>query len=150
MTHIAHESGVVETTLRSPATQVAGLAWSSDRSVLGVVFGNGPIEVWDLATQRLRWTGQAPGGRACGVSFSPIDQMLALASLGEPAVTIWDASSGERLQGLQGHTQDVLGVRFTDDGSGSSGIVDVAGVQQRNFDVAEWIGSENLADMSRF
>jgi predicted Ser/Thr protein kinase len=41
-------------------------------------------------------------------------------------------------------------MRFTDDFSGSSGIVDVAEVQPLNFDIAEWIGSENLANMSRF
>jgi len=41
-------------------------------------------------------------------------------------------------------------MRFTDDFSGSSGIVDVAEVQPLNFDIAEWIGSENLANMGRF
>ena len=41
-------------------------------------------------------------------------------------------------------------MRFTDDFSGSNGIVDVAEVQPLNFDINEWIGSENMANMSRF
>jgi len=41
-------------------------------------------------------------------------------------------------------------MRFTDDFSGSQGIVDVAEVQPLNFDIAKWVGSENLANMGRF
>jgi len=41
-------------------------------------------------------------------------------------------------------------MRFTDDFSGSTGIVDVAEVQPLNFDISKWVGGENLANMGRF
>ena len=43
----------------------------------------------------------------------------------------------------------VNSMRFTTDFQGSNGIVDVAEVQPLNFDLATWIGSENLALMGR-
>lgn len=41
-------------------------------------------------------------------------------------------------------------MRFTDDYSGSNGIVDVAEVQPLNFDIGEWIGTENIGQLGQF
>lgn len=41
-------------------------------------------------------------------------------------------------------------MRFTDDYTGSNGIVDVAEVQPLNFDIGEWIGSENIGQLGQF
>jgi hypothetical protein len=63
----------------------------------------------------LKLTGHLPFGIGLGVAFSPDGRRLATAG-NDNTIWIWDATTGEKLLSLQGHTAAVFGVTFSPDG----------------------------------
>lgn len=73
------------------------------------------IKMWDVATGRLRWELNGPGGNTgSSVVISPDGKKLA--DNNDQTVKIWDAATGRELLVLKGHTRDVLAVAFSPDG----------------------------------
>jgi WD40 repeat protein/serine/threonine protein kinase/Tfp pilus assembly protein PilF len=103
-------------TLGGPAGQLHSAAFSPDGRLLvaetgGIPFfpGLGDVKVWDLATRR-----EAVILRGRGGAFSPDGKWLAFGS--GSAVKVWDLAGGREALSLNGHTADVVTVRFSADG----------------------------------
>jgi WD40 repeat protein/serine/threonine protein kinase len=73
--------------------------------------------IWDIASGKevFTFTGHNPTGRIWGMAFSPDGQRVATGGE-EGVLKIWDASTGEELLNLNGHTSSVNGVSFSPDG----------------------------------
>jgi len=131
------------------ADHVRSVAFSPEGQRLATASWDGTAKVWDAQTGQLIHTLKIRGGlgSAQKVAFSPDGRRLACGggqreTFGE--VTIWDATTGEQLLILGGHTLPVVGVAFSPDGrqlaSASDGTVKVWDV-----DWAAGTGREKLS-----
>jgi eukaryotic-like serine/threonine-protein kinase len=86
---------------------------------------DGTVKVWDAATGQETLTigrytpGQYIGVLLSSVAFSPDGKRLASAGLeatGKGTVNVWDATTGQGILTLKGHTSVVVSVAFSPDG----------------------------------
>ena len=74
---------------------------------------NGGVEIWDMETGQVHKT--SGGVSYVSIAFSPDGKTLAFTSE-EQTVRLWDASTGECIDNLTGHTTGLLCVAFSADG----------------------------------
>lgn len=99
-----------------PSGQGGTVAWSADGARLLGAGADGQPAVWDAET----WTlvAELRGTRLHEAAFAPAGETLALTSLDETAVTLWDpARDPRRTTRLEGHTDDPGAVAWSPDGS---------------------------------
>jgi WD40 repeat protein len=78
-------------------TNIAGLVWSPDLSLLAVANVNGAVMLWDVRTGRLRWVQRdAHKSDGLGVAFSADGRFVVSVAVpdGKREVKAWEASSG--------------------------------------------------------
>jgi WD40 repeat protein/serine/threonine protein kinase/Flp pilus assembly protein TadD len=100
--------------LRRHKGAVAGVAFRPDGVHLAYVAGE--LRVWDVKTWKEAFRPRAAQTGANGLAYSPDSRVLALARPGA-AVQMLDASTGQALHRLQGHTDSVKAVAFSPDGT---------------------------------
>jgi WD40 repeat protein/transcriptional regulator with XRE-family HTH domain len=90
-----------------PTGPIASVAWSPD----GNLFASGrydQIDVWDLQTGTMRWTGGEHTGPVNSIAWHQDGSQLASGG-DDGAVLIWQAGTGRILRRLQGH-EGLVGV----------------------------------------
>jgi WD40 repeat protein len=92
------------------------VAWSADGALLLGSGADGQPSVWDAETWQL--VAELRGTRLHEAAYAPVGTTLALTTLDETAVTLWDPTRGaRRARQLDGHTDDPGAVAWSPDGS---------------------------------
>ena len=79
---------------------------------LGIIDG---VKLWDIEERREVWKTPSPEGRSRGVAFNSAGTRLV--SGWSKRLRIWDATTGDLLKELSGHTRLVTCVAFSPDDS---------------------------------
>ena len=90
-----------------PTGPIASVAWSPDGNLLASGRYD-QIDVWDLHTGTIRWTGREHAGPVNSVAWHQDGSQLASGG-DDSTVLIWQASTGRLLRRLQGH-EGLVGV----------------------------------------
>jgi WD40 repeat protein len=102
-------------TLEGNQEMITGLAFSPEGVILitGRYDLGGPITLWDASSgQKLRTLCESAGYL---FAFSP--DWSTLATVDGRTIKLWDVTSGKELRTLIGHTEDIYGLTFSQDGS---------------------------------
>lgn len=101
--------------LRGHSGEVSGLAFTPDGQTLISSSRDGTLRWWNLETRAeiLRVQAHADGVHA--LALSPNGQRLASAGGWDRSIKLWDASNGQELHRLTGHTSQVTSVAFGPD-----------------------------------
>jgi WD40 repeat protein len=87
---------------------------SQDRALLAIGNAHSSVEIWDLATEKLKITCRGPPpDYILSASFTP-DSLYIVAS--GTNIYIWDVKSGTLEATLQGHTAQIKSISFSPDG----------------------------------
>ncbi len=108
-------TGSLLLTLEVSQNAITGLAFSPEGVILksGNYDGAGPITLWDASSgQELRTLFESTGYY---FAFSP--DWSILATVEGRTIKLWDVTSGEGLRTLTGHSEDIFGITFSQDGS---------------------------------
>lgn len=97
------------------ASFISTLELSKDGKMLGIGWGNGTIDLFDLATQTIISSIEHGSGRVLTLSFSPDGSLLA-SSGDDETIRIWRLTDGEELLTLTGHGDVVYDVEFSPNG----------------------------------
>jgi WD40 repeat protein len=89
--------------------------FSPDGTILASTSDGGKINLWDVASGRIRTTIQAHVKYVLHTAFSPDGRMLASVDA-DGAVRLWNAASGESIATLPGHQVQTFAVAFSPDG----------------------------------
>jgi WD40 repeat protein len=118
-----------------PAQAFNPIVWSPDSKAIALDVGTNAVQIWDVATGKLRLTYPGQSAPALTIAWSPSGKAIASAS-GDLEVQVWDAATGKLLFGYQGHAAGVDALAWSPDGkrvvSGSlspSGVVEDHPVQ---------------------
>ena len=96
---------------RSSSGWVLSVAFSPDGGRLASASEDGEVQVWEVATGDLAWTGAEHPEPVRAIAWSPDGQLIA--SAGDDAtVRLWDASDGDSLRALE-HEAAVTDVAFS-------------------------------------
>jgi WD40 repeat protein/predicted Ser/Thr protein kinase len=101
--------------------EVSCVAFGAGDKLLASGSHDGTVKLWDPDTGAVRHTLTGHKGRIGSVAFSPNGQWVAAG--GGPTVSIWDATSGQRVQTFTGHAASGVasspgGVAFSPDADG--------------------------------
>ncbi len=94
---------------------VTGVIFTPDGKSLISSSRDGTLRWWDIETRSERLRVQAHPDGVHGLALSPNGQRLASAGGWDRSVKVWDASSGQELSKLTGHTSQVTSVAFGPD-----------------------------------
>jgi serine/threonine protein kinase/WD40 repeat protein len=100
----------------------AGVAFAAtpDLSVAAVAPADSFVAVYDLATEKLRWSTSKSTGMLCSMALSPDGTILATSAGGvgiaESAIHLYDAATGKLLGSMEGHRAWVPDMMFLPDG----------------------------------
>ncbi|MGD2146783.1 MAG: adenylate/guanylate cyclase domain-containing protein [Anaerolineae bacterium] len=100
-------------TLAGHKERVISVAFSPDGTHLATAARDQTAKLWDITPSR-EWLTLEPPGDLGDIAYSPDGTRLAI--VGEGA-TIWDASSGEALLALDGHSDWIGCAQFSPDGT---------------------------------
>ena len=127
--HSAVQASRIELTLRGHTDVVWSAVYSQDGKKIATASSDGTARTWDATTGKelLSVKSVVKGARPPGpafegwggfwyASFSPDGKYLATAD-GDGIAHIWDAVTGEELQALKGHRDEVYHIEFSPDGS---------------------------------
>jgi eukaryotic-like serine/threonine-protein kinase len=116
-------------TLKGHTDYVNSVSFSPNGQRLASASDDKTVKVWDATTGQESLTLKGHTSSVTSVSFSPNGQRLASASIDEtfadgstdradsgPQLKVWDATTGQELLSLKGHTDYVNSVRFSPDG----------------------------------
>lgn len=92
------------------------MAYSPDGTMLATTNAGYGLQLWDVASEEVRYTLDTAGDGGFGLAFSP-DGTLLVAGIWDGTVHMWNTVTGETLAVLQGHTDSVSGIAFSPDGS---------------------------------
>lgn len=95
--------------------QVSRIEFSRDDRTLATSGGDGKISIWDLSRERLEKIIDS-GGPVSVLRFSPDGHTLAIASLANFSVGLWNLQTGSLQQKLNSHTAVVNALAFSSDG----------------------------------
>lgn len=99
-------------------TPLETLDVSHDGRRIAVGGWGGEVLIWELNANTPPVRIVTGAAEVFAVAFSPDGSQLAVGSSAKPEyVTLWDPRDGRRLGGLAGHSDSVLSVRFSRDGS---------------------------------
>lgn len=101
--------------LRGHSGEVSGLAFTPDGKTLISSSRDGTLRWWDLETRVETLRVQAHADGVHGLALSPNGQVLASAGGWDRSIKLWDASKGQELQRLTGHTSQVTSLAFGPD-----------------------------------
>jgi WD40 repeat protein/serine/threonine protein kinase len=126
----------LETVAISPdGKRLAAAGWGGDIKILSIETGK---EVAAIPTG---------GGYVFALAFSPDGKRIAAGTNAKPDfISIWDAASGQLVHGLKGHTDAVLSLAYSRDGSkllsgsydGAARIWDVAAGASKEYRGHDW------------
>jgi len=102
-----------EQTLSGHAWVVAGVAFSPDGGTLASTSWEGSLRLWDLHTGRAQLVLEGFSGP---VSFSPNGNLLVGVARDARSITLRDPHTGEILERLEGHHDEVVGLAVSPDG----------------------------------
>lgn len=97
-----------------PSGDGGTVAWSADGALLLGPGADGQPSVWDAETWQL--VAELRGTRLHEAAYTPTGTTLALTSLDETTVTVWDPDARRPMR-LEGHTDDPGAVAWSPDGS---------------------------------
>lgn len=119
---VAGEIQLWDTTTRTKQTDFPGasgtpqsMAFSPDGKTLAVSVGRG-ISLWDIAGRQLRSRLEGHTDTVNVVEFSQ-DSALLVSGSEDMTVRLWNPGSGETLQILKGHLNEIHGVAISPDGT---------------------------------
>jgi WD40 repeat protein/serine/threonine protein kinase/DNA-binding XRE family transcriptional regulator len=117
--HRAVQTSRVQLTLRGHTRDLVGLTFSRDGTRLATIGEDRTVRIWETATGKelltLPISLTMTGAAYRILSFSPDGTKLAAG--GSHLAKVWDAVSGQELLALSGHTDEVLAVAFSPDGT---------------------------------
>jgi WD40 repeat protein/tRNA A-37 threonylcarbamoyl transferase component Bud32 len=111
--------------LRTDTRLLLSIAFSPDGRRVAAGSRDGRLWLWDLERDRPPLQVRLPGMGADSVSFAPDGKRLAVAlgnyypkaPGGDPTVRLLDPATGKELAVLAGHTDNLMAVRFSPDGT---------------------------------
>lgn len=99
-------------TIAESNSPAAAMAFSPSHDQLAVAYADNTLELWDAGTSARLFSFRLEGETACGLTWSRDGRRLA--AIGRREVSVWDATSGDRL-GVQSTTQDVISAWWAPD-----------------------------------
>jgi WD40 repeat protein len=105
-----------ERTLRGQNGTTYWPVFNPDGSRLATPCSDGTIRIWDVTINPEAPFFKAYAAGALTVAFSPDESRLASAANDRKTVEVWNATTGQLLHTLQGHTGRVCKVTFSPDG----------------------------------
>jgi WD40 repeat protein len=112
-------SGTTLSTFHEHTISVTSVAWKPDGAQIASADWRTGVKVWEPESGRVVFDLRRPDDGADGhhgICWSPNgDRLAAVCSNGE--ILIWDASNGEELRRLQGHTSRVRTIAWSPDGT---------------------------------
>jgi len=112
-------------TVDAPPGGYASVVYTPDNEALIVSDSTGNISMLDARTGALRTTFEAKKSPTARLSMSPDGRYIVAGADGDGLIRIWEISTGNVVQDLDGHAAKVTSVEFTPDGRGLvSGSVD--------------------------
>ncbi|KAL4938543.1 hypothetical protein BDV06DRAFT_215029 [Aspergillus oleicola] len=103
-------------TPRSHSSNVNVIAFSPDGKLIASGSDDGLITLWGLGEEEQNKILDGHSFCVGAVQFSPDGRLLASASASDPAIMLWDSSTGVFQRSLDGHREHVSELRFSPDG----------------------------------
>lgn len=95
--------------------EVSSVAFSTGGETLAMASADKSVQLWDLASGKLRTAAVRDNATVESVAFSPTDPTIA-ATADETSAKLWDASTGTMRRTLAGHDGRLSSVAFSPDG----------------------------------
>ena len=110
------DRGAVVGSLQGSKSPISAVAFSPDGSRLASRASDGMVRLWDVATRKeIAKASASVNDSDSSIAFSPGGKTLALAD--DKSVRLWDTEKGTDAVKLQGHTDTVRSVAFSQDGT---------------------------------
>ncbi|MFO0427914.1 MAG: protein kinase domain-containing protein [Planctomyces sp.] len=93
---------------------VDSLEFSQDGRLLAAGLSSGQVRVWNTSERSVRNIFSCDREHVVEIAFSPDGNLLAAASLTGGSIYLFDVNNGEPVQRLQGHSDRVSGLVFSD------------------------------------
>jgi WD40 repeat protein len=74
------------------------------------------VQIWDVATKKVRLEFPANRGGVTSLAFAGDGQRLATAGEADPVLRLWHVATGKECGQLKGHKQGILSVAWSSNG----------------------------------
>ena len=96
---------------------VDGLALSPDNTQMATASWDGQVRIWDVESEQVLHSMPHDGIYVHSVDWSPTANLIASGSNDKNGnLKFWNPATGESIGSFKAHTDDVVGVRFSDNG----------------------------------